>query len=226
MDQSATPLPQVIGANVRRLRGEFTMEQLANEGRAYGVSWSAGSIGAIERGAFKPTIETLAALTLALSTLGLKEGQAHGKVALSELIQSNGTIELNPSIWTETDDLEHWLRDSHLDVRVSPAALRSMTSRANARLDEVKSMRFPEGYVIDTTAFNEPSDTEMRLSKKAGIDPLELQVWARELWGRPIEDQRDVLAGDGATPQKKGRVSRELMHEVTEAIKRDHNGDD
>ncbi|MDO5684217.1 MAG: helix-turn-helix transcriptional regulator [Propionibacteriaceae bacterium] len=219
MTATAKPLAQVIGENVRRLRGTFTMEQLATEGRAYGLNWSVGSIGAIEKGTFKPTIETLAILCHALGSLGLREGKGNPTPKLTDLLESSSPIELSGILWTETSALTRWLAGEELDSWVSPPAFEEMQARANREVDRVKALDLPPGWVIDTGHFGHPTPGEIRLAARAGIDPLELQAWANRLWNKPIEEHRDVVAGASATAQKRGRVSRVLLDELTKAMK-------
>lgn len=225
MTESYPTLPQVIGANVQRLRGHHTLADVASQGRSLGARWSSGSIHAIEKGTFKPTLDTLAILCQALGSLGLREGNKRPTPTLADLLTSPSPIELSGLLWTDTASLIQWLQGGNLDTWVSPPALEELQNRANQEVERVKSLNFPEGWVIDTGKFSAPTPGELRLSDRAGVDPLELQVWAHHLWNQPIEERRDQVAGAGATAQKKGRVSRLLLDELTTAMNRD-NGDD
>lgn len=58
---------------------------------------------------------------------------------------------------------------------------------------------------------------EERLASKLGISAEQLQDWSQQLWGEAIEARRDRLAGEGASPQKKGRVTGKLLDELRQA---------
>lgn len=225
VSETATPLAQVVGANVRRLRGHYTMEQLATEGRLFGANWSAGSVGAIEKGTFKPTVDTLVVLAFSLAALALRDDPEAREIAVSDLLQSDIAIEINPTIWASPTSLVHWLSGGTLDFWLSPPAFEDAQKRAGEEIDQIKTMTFPKGWIIDTGPYDAPTPGEKRLAKRAGIYPLELQVWSRHVWGTSIEEKRDEVAGPDSPPQKKGRVSRDLLGEIQAAM-REKRGDD
>jgi hypothetical protein len=59
----------VMGANVRRLRGDHTAEELARHAQAWGLKWGTGRIADLEAGRVSPTLPTIYALTVALEDL-------------------------------------------------------------------------------------------------------------------------------------------------------------
>ena len=61
-------LSEILAQNVRRLRGDETMASVADRARALGATWSSGTIGGIEAGRAKVTVETLVTLAVALDT--------------------------------------------------------------------------------------------------------------------------------------------------------------
>ena len=46
-------------------------------------------------------------------------------------------------------------------------------------------------------------------------------AWSEFLWGTRFETKRDQEAGEGATPQKKGRITRTLVAQIQEAMNND-----
>lgn len=207
------------------------MEQLATAGRSNGAGWSSGSISVMERGMFKPTIETLAHLALALDDLN-EEQSARGTITIGDLLETAHPIELGdgktvtkerllkflggePSgvlldVHNQSDNFNHWLQEyvSKLDKLNVPLSSKQMTRK----------------YFREMESAGKESQTEIRLAKKINIDVLELRHWAYFLWTKTFEQQRDLLAGDGATAQKKGRISRELLADIQTAMENNANG--
>lgn len=63
-----------------------------------------------------------------------------------------------------------------------------------------------------------PSLAEARAAKKLEIAPEELQRLAHSLWAQGLEAEAAERAGEGSTPQARGRVTRVLVDELREAI--------
>ncbi|WP_139286252.1 hypothetical protein [Tsukamurella tyrosinosolvens] len=59
-----------------------------------------------------------------------------------------------------------------------------------------------------------------RLCKELDLFPIQVQVATSNLFGRTATEERDSRAGSDATPQKKGRVTRDLLHEVATEVNR------
>ena len=195
---SIPTLAEVVGKNLRRLRSDYPMFDLITAARPYGVQWGAGSIGSFERGNARMTIETLSLLQLGLSRLLGRSVQLHellgydpdGHQGADKLVQWTGNQVLYVSdvvAWLETRD---------------PEVLKAGVERARELL----------GLMGKLAPVVTPG--EERLAGKLGVTAEQLQVWSQELWGEAIEAHRDRLAGEGASPQKKGRVTGKLLDEL------------
>lgn len=56
-----------------------------------------------------------------------------------------------------------------------------------------------------------PTAAERRAAKKLGVEPIRVAE-AMYLWrGHSLDDEVRELAGEGASPQKRGRVTRKLV---------------
>jgi hypothetical protein len=64
---------------------------------------------------------------------------------------------------------------------------------------------------------------EQRLAKDLDISPTRLAYLSLRLWNGTFSEVRDHRAGPDATPQKRGRVTRELRKELEKALA---DGDD
>jgi transcriptional regulator with XRE-family HTH domain len=75
--------------------------------------------------------------------------------------------------------------------------------------------------VLDTdTVFDWPGLTEERIAAGLGIGTEELCDVSLRLWNTMFSAQRDRVAGPDASPQRKGRVTRQLKAELVEALDR------
>ena len=90
--------------------------------------------------------------------------------------------------------------------------------------DRLANLNLPDMDIEEAIAALDgpPSTTEDRLAKRSNLAVEELRAWSQHLWRMTIEKKRDEEAGPGATPQKKGRVTRELLDQIHEAM---GNGD-
>lgn len=199
------------------------MDQLAAEGRDVGMNWSAGSISAIERGNFKPTLDVLIALAAALGELLHPEDDDPG-VSIDELVETPGLIQITDNRLMNTNDLLVWLAGRGLYFRPDPEMVAKVQRMVNEQFKRINTLHLPELSMGEFKKLGTTTAGEERLAKRAEIDPLELKAWAHHLWGMSIEDQRDQQAGPNSTPQKKGRVSRELIAEIKAAMADDQAG--
>lgn len=226
MADSLPTIAQVIGKNVKKIRGDFTLEDLASYGRSIGATWSSGSIRAIERGDFKATIETIALLALALDRLtddGTKT--MRGAITSRDLLQAEGKIELGKTYATNTERLLEFLGGGTSGTVMD---MNDFGAKVQSAMDQMKSLNLPDDMLIaeiEEMERHPVTPTEERLAKKIGVDVVELRNWAWHLWGTTFEKQRDNLAGKDASPQKKGSVSPQLLDEIQAAMK-ENRGDD
>ncbi|CAN5349482.1 hypothetical protein BH09ACT8_BH09ACT8_30970 [soil metagenome] len=66
-------------------------------------------------------------------------------------------------------------------------------------------------------------ESDERAIAKLGLSRSRAMTEMEQLWGQPLSAERDKRAGEDANAQRRGRVSRELIAELQEAIA---DGDD
>lgn len=226
MERKTKTIAQVVGENVRKFRGDSTLEDVAIQGKKLGSNWSSGSISAIERGNFKVTIENLLLLSLALGHL---KGQ--GAVPLSELVSGENWLMVNDGFRIHRDDLLAYLSGAEIgdDSREESYIEAAFAAKIEAKKKELGEIVGPWDWgkeeTLQRVASREALPSEVRIAKRLGIEPRELIVWSQHLWATSFEDQRDIRSGEGASAQKRGRVSRELMEEIRKA-REEFYGDD
>lgn len=229
MAESLITLAQVIGKNVKKLRAENTLEELAAHGRRIGANWSAASVRAIERGEFRATIETVAILALALDRLR-ESGTIRGQITSRQLFESDEPIALGRHHATGTDQLLRFLGgDTSGTVLNEKYLVYRMQQGVGEFVEKSEKLNLPDQSIdlyerVEESGPETPA--ESRLAKKIDIDIHELRSWSVHLWGKSFENHRDDIAGPDSTPQKKGRVSRELLEEIATAMKGKKVGND
>ena len=61
-------------------------------------------------------------------------------------------------------------------------------------------------------------EAEERAAKSLDVELYEVAAASAYLWGKTLSDERDARAGEGASAQKRGRITRQLMDELRTAL--------
>lgn len=109
--------------------------------------------------------------------------------------------------------------DDHLDEALE---------RVRIRYDGVNEVLRPVGMTPQTAeqlgeAHRAWSLSDERAARKLGLSQGRFTAWSIRLWGRLMSAEAELRSPAGATPQKKGRITRELLAELQEAMS---HGDD
>ncbi|AJE33704.1 XRE family transcripitonal regulator [Corynebacterium humireducens NBRC 106098 = DSM 45392] len=234
MTESFPTLPQVIGANVRRLRGNHPLADVASFGRLLGVRWSSGSIHAIERGDFKATIETIALLLVALDSLETEGKTLRGSLTIRDLLEGDDlpggqSVQLTDELVTSRSRILALLEGGTSGTIIDgERMLKKAAEGVKDYVNQLENLHLASDTIDHLSAVEKSGPitaTEQRLSANAGIHETEFRSWALHLWGKPFEQHRDEIAGKDSTPQKKGRVSRALLAEIKTAMKANRGND-
>lgn len=209
----------VIGRNVRRLRGKASMADLAVIASEYGEVWDAGSIGKIEAGKYKATIQLLGVLSMALTRLTGREVRVHEFLwqETPQLITLNRLLVAEPASLLSFLAGEKVLEAGQI---VEPSNDFEATVTAAFRNHPEAISLKPAGRV-----YRELTHGDRRIAREVSLSPEVFAVWCSLLWSRTFTAERDVRAGDNASAQKRGRVSRELKQELRDYMERYGHGD-
>jgi hypothetical protein len=189
------------------------MEAVAAAGRPHGIFRSAGTIASIEKGSSRVTLEMLIGLSLALGALREKGNF----VEFEELIKYDGRIQVGDGIAMKPEKIVEWLSGGNLSWQPVFASAEEHAMRWTAP-PSIKKLSEQERAEWRAELYAGITPTEERLAKKVDRSPAEIRAWAIEMWGHGIEEERDHRAGDDATAQKKGRVTRTILNEVLDRI--------
>jgi len=219
---------QVVGENARKFRKEhgLTLEQVSRSTRTHGLKWSTGRVADMENGAISPTIPTLVALAAALEELaGAYPLSPDDAVTMHDLLATDQWVEITPTIRLKGSAFARiigggsagiTLDDSRTDAEISAFAA-GISSRVKADMaNAAPGVRI--GDVRQAMAGTGLADE--RAARRLGLSVWAVTSWAVKLWGHSLTAERDRVLGEGASPQKRGRLTRELVEQIEEAVRR------
>ena len=83
-----------------------------------------------------------------------------------------------------------------------------------------KAVHIDDPYIhIDPTPLH-ATFAEMRLAKRAGVEAVKLHSACMVMYGHSLDEEAAKRAGEGATPQKRGRVTRVLAGEILDYMRK------
>ena len=224
---------EIIGSwfgEYRRAHG-LTMEQIADAARTYGANWRSANISRMESGG--NSIDALPTILILFATLNdLTGDEISLSTPFSKVQYSNSEyedssfIELNSSYIAPLQSVSKALRDN-------PVHLGRLLSTTYLGYDKEKPRYELTGYDHGTPVFTAqathfpPTAAERRLSEKLAkhsdsIDASDIAVAAicDVLYGHSLDEEAAKRAGEGATPQKRGRVTRVLAGEILDYMRK------
>lgn len=209
------PLAVIVGENVRKLRtaGGHSGEALARELRdLFQVRWTTGRISELENGRVSPTAPTLFMVSQALTQLLSRP------VAVAELFADDGFAEVG-QVGIRTTRVADAFDGQVVELVVDDLA--NSDGLMGAARDHHAKMSADLASIMQIE--KDSGEAEDRAANALGLRPLHLAALSAALWGRTYSQERNQRAGAEASPQKRGRIGRELRAELKEAAS---NGDD
>lgn len=221
----------VVGANLRRVRDEIgvSLADLATTGQSLGMKWSASAVSQIESGKYRPTVELLAILVRALNFQALLK-QGRRTVTIADLLRTDYAIAVSDSHSMTAEKLLEFLAGHEPEMEMDADAVTSLIRETTTLRDEIWR-HAPSGLreAVRESKKNPPigpiTEQETRAARDLGIPPISLQLWSFHLWGKTFEAERDARAGQAASAQKRGRVTREMKSEIRKAREAEHGND-
>lgn len=217
-------LAEVVGDNVRHLRGDFTADALARTIRQmFELKWDTGRIAGLENGRASPTATTLFIVSQALSEL------TRSSILVADLVRSPEYVEVGGTA-IRSDRIADALSGEAVELKVRDfidAEQRSDRARHSILgwAEELKHLPNRLGELpteLIQRVESQASEAEYRVAKSLGVSTIRLTAESARLWGDSFSVERDRRAGAGANAQQRGRVSRELKAELKAVI----DGDD
>ena len=200
----------VLGTNVRRLRGEHTLADLARYAQGWGLNWTTGTVANVESGRSSPTVTTIYLLTLALGDL-----LDRPDLAPTELLQGEGPVAV-PGGEVDLALLRSVLSDKRVrrpkpDKSAQVEFIERVWATWPERLQKLGGSGIHETKGLMTEA-------DVRIGKSLGLDPDRTAAEMYFLWKRPLTVERNARAGAGANAQARGQISRTLKADLRRAV--------
>lgn len=223
-DETPAALPDVVGGNARRLRGDATADQLAKAARRAGLNWGTGRISDLEHGRVSPTISMMVALAEALHSV------RGTPITLADLVEHDGLVQLTTTEAVKGAALQRFLRGEPVELLIGDmpnseeleaelkAALATMVAERSKLPAILGSVPLETVMEVQRQA----GETEARIAKALGVPASAVAAASAHLWGRTLSAERDRRAGENANAQDRGRITRQLRAEIQAVL----DGDD
>ncbi|SMX65469.1 hypothetical protein BSP109_00208 [Brevibacterium sp. Mu109] len=215
------PLADVLGENLKTVRKQhaLTLDEVAKETRSYGAKWTAQRIAGMEAGKVSVTVPTVCTLAWALSAI------TDNDVHPADLLRSDSPVEVNGDFAVGGNTIAETLEGNVGELRIKDAADPDRTIRDVVdAAGETASAWGPGVTVGDIRSLQSRIGlADRRAADRLGIDVHTLSGEAFRRWAMLLSEAVDEQAGPGASPQRKGHITRKLEAELREALDR---GDD
>lgn len=210
-------IDDAVARFLREFREErgLTLTQISEAAKTYGAQWGAASVRAIERGESALTLEKLITLALALRLVSASE-----PFSLTDLLGDTERFKIGTgdrAFSVKREWLAGILNGAGVDPLAKGMLKPGLFNAAQWIARNAGEHDLPPNVTSEQIYVAVPTGAEKRAAKKAGISDLAIALWARHLWGHSLDEEARERAGENATPQARGRVTRILLDELLEA---------
>lgn len=223
-------LRQAIGERVRAIReaGGLTQDEVGREARRLGLGWSRSAVAALERGDKSVSAEELVLLPLMLVTRDHETPGGSKAPTLTDLLPTGPEwVRLSARSRLRADALQKIARGQAVTVNLTEMDMPAYPGPAVAqhaasvgagfkRLLREYALVWPGSTFgdLERAEADAKRDAEQGAARKAGVPARIVSAAAHATFGHGLTEERDLRAGDGATAQKRGRVTRQLLGEI------------
>lgn len=213
----------VVGENVRRIRMDLglTLNDVSVQLRALGLPWSTGRLGDIEAG--RGTASVKVVLVLAVALTAAQRGPGGQPVTPGQLLASETPVAVSSKFVLTPEGFERVLGGSgHLAPQDIVGGQERAREAGQRLMAWAQSM--PKGITVGQTqaAYDHYGLADARAAKRLGLEKDDFIRRCLALWGRVLSDETEARAPEGATPQRKGAITRALVAELQEAMSDGH----
>ena len=214
-----------------RIDHGLTLSQIADAARKYGANWRATNIARMEAGGNSiDALPTLLILFAALNDLTGDNLKLSTPFTMEMQAAKEGMVDPYLAL---NDDYLADLYDVHLSLLDNPVGLTCISALTTGGVDKKRPRYCFAGYDHGTPVFDAmaahypPTSAErrlaIRLSKKhedLAANDLAVAAVCDVLYGHSLDEEAAKRAGEGATPQKRGRVTRVLAGEILDYMRK------
>lgn len=215
--QHRLTIPQVVGVNLRAIRTEYglTLNDVAKALRSFNLRWSTGRLGDIEAGRGSATVQMVLGLAMALSEA------CDVPISPLRLLRSDAPVALDGKFLVVKGDVfERLLKGEQHAIepgRDTPGPSEwEILERFDALLTQDHA---PESATV-ANATGEPALSpewdlaDSRAAKRLDMRDEDFQALCLDKWGHLLSVEVRQRADPSASPQKKGRITRQLLEEL------------
>lgn len=235
---------EVVGQFLKQYRVEhnLTLDDVATASQRYGSGWSAATVSNIEKGGGKAdSLPTIMILLSALNDLEdedwareqaeyslTDEEVQHDSLVMADLLGGvTGKITISKSFAAPVDVIIGILNGGKaalgdgLTKEERSQAVDAHLAKIKKIIDLYASISYlpADKKAMDFFDTHIPSAAEKRAAKKVGLNPDLVAAWCYSAYGRTLDEEANARAGEGASPQKRGRATRELVEEMENALR-------
>lgn len=202
----------------------LTLEQISDAARKYSGGWKASKFSQIERGGSKA--DALPTMLICLSALNdLRETRGEvPDLSLKDALSSCDTFKISKFFTASATSVLGTL--SAEPVRLNMAPIEHSPS-----MWELPKVRDKARYEYDgdsedgirvllMESTHAPTSAETHMAEKLLWEPIKIAAICDVLYGHSLDEESAMRAGHGATPQKRGRITRLLKTEIEQYAKK------
>ena len=200
-----------------RSRHGLTLDSISSAARSMGASWTPGFLSALKRNNSASLLPNILILVAAINLL-TKENYT-----INDVFKEAEDIQITDEISTSPAQLKSFFDGAsiHFEIQeINEDFLQKLTEiitkfihkyklGGEATIAVTKHMLSKEG----------PTLAEQRAAQKLDIDPMVIYIVCQKLYGKTLEEEASNRAGEGASPQKRGRETRIILDEIRDALR-------
>lgn len=193
-------IPATVGANARAIRLEAgaTLQEVATLCQKYGLRWSFGRVGDLERGKVQTTLPTLLALVYALSELD-PDG-----VSLRDLLATDEPLEATEELTIPAEELRRVLTGERVKAKPRTTVINTATGE-----EYIPQM----SHALVGVKLNR-TDVERKVARDLGVSIDHLEEIMADLWGKSYVEERTLRVSEPDTRPRRARVGKDLRQEL------------
>jgi transcriptional regulator with XRE-family HTH domain len=220
-DRKAVTIDAIVGSNVRRLRiaRGWSQDEVARRAREEGLQWSRSSVAAVEATNKTIDVSELVLLSLALDA------------RIDELLAGDERVQLGDDTTRRLWEVRRILASDGARKGIEPpkGEIEIMTRKEmEARMPNLRGFMEDARQDLSARAASAASgEAEQKAARKFGIGAQQLSIFAFDLWGRSLTEERDARVNEAdaqsgsakSLQALRGHVTRHLLAELAPHLK-------
>lgn len=200
-----------------RKRYGLTLDNICAAAHKYGTTWTPGFLNGMRRNRSAASLPNLLVLCKCLSDLTGEQ------ILLSDLFDGKELVDLDNGAKIRQSELRKALngRSYHIDtVSVLEAATAALISEIPDLMKQLSDTIITTAQNVYGSRFasHAPTLSESRAAKRLGLSPAATAGLCLLEYGDFLDDVTERLAGENATPQLRGRRTREVSERLDHVL--------